>query len=93
MMQVSERTVRTARKVREKAPTNLTRLVEEGRIKLNAIKACSRLSTEDKQRIEGMTTMTQRPRSSASTRRAPPARVDGACDGQEASRSYDVSRD
>ena len=55
MMQVSERTVRIARKVLEEAPANVIRLVKQGRISLNAAKCVvSRVSTEDKQRIEGM---------------------------------------
>jgi len=55
MMQVSERIVRSARKVREEAPANVTHLVEVGRLTLNAAEALlPRLSSEDKQRIEGM---------------------------------------
>ena len=55
MMQVSERTVRTARKVRENAPANVTRLVEAGHITLNAVESMlPGLSAEDKKRIDGM---------------------------------------
>jgi hypothetical protein len=55
MMRVSERSVRTARKVQEEAPANLIRLVEVGRISLSAVEgSLPRLSTEDKQRIDGM---------------------------------------
>jgi hypothetical protein len=55
MLHVSERSVRTARKVREEAPANLTRLVDAGRLSLNAVESLlPRLSTEDKQRIEGV---------------------------------------
>ena len=55
MMQVGERSVRTARMVQEQAPANLTRLVEGKRISLNAVKTLlPKLSTDEKQRIEGM---------------------------------------
>jgi hypothetical protein len=55
LLRVSERTVRTARKVLENAPANVARLVEEGRRTLNAADALlSRISPEDKQRIEDM---------------------------------------
>ena len=55
MMQVSERIVRSGRKVRQEAPANVARLVEKGRITMNAAEALvSRLSSGDKQRIAGM---------------------------------------
>src|SRR5215831_6046173 len=55
MMGVSERTVRTARKVRQEAPAYLARLVEVGRMTLNAAESVlDRLSPEDKQRIGAM---------------------------------------
>jgi hypothetical protein len=55
MMQVSERMVRSARKVQQEAPANVVRLVEIGSISMNAADAfASRLSNEDKQRIEDM---------------------------------------
>jgi hypothetical protein len=55
MLHVSERSVRTARKVDVEAPTNLTRLVYAGRLSLNAVECLvPHLSPEDKQRIEGM---------------------------------------
>jgi hypothetical protein len=55
MLHVSERIVRTGRKVEMEAPANLTRLVYAGRLSLNSVECLlPHLSPEDKQRIEGM---------------------------------------
>ena len=71
MMQVSERTVRTARKVEKEAPANLTRLVKDGRMKLNAVESRQTLEPRTSSASRVCRTMTQGSRSSASTRRAP----------------------
>jgi ParB-like chromosome segregation protein Spo0J len=56
MMKVGERIVRTARKIRKETSANVTRLVEAGRLTVNAVeRVWTRLSPADRQRIEGMT--------------------------------------
>jgi hypothetical protein len=54
MLHVSERIVRTARKVEVEAAANLTRLVYAGHLSLNAVECLLPCLSPDKQRIERM---------------------------------------
>jgi hypothetical protein len=54
ILHVSPRMVRTARKVQEEAPANVTRLVDAGRITLHAVESTLPQLSQVKQRIEGL---------------------------------------